>query len=38
MLHGDVRRAEYEGGRLEVLLPPGKTLIERIDALGRAAR
>lgn len=29
-------KATYEGGRLEVLLPPGKVLIERIDALGRA--
>jgi hypothetical protein len=29
-------KASYEGGRLEVLLPPGKSLIERIDALGRA--
>jgi hypothetical protein len=29
-------KASYEGGRLEVLLPGGKTLIERIDALGRA--
>jgi hypothetical protein len=28
--------ASYEGGRLEVLLSPGKTLIERIDALGRS--
>ncbi|MBK8251695.1 MAG: dynamin family protein [Polyangiaceae bacterium] len=26
----------YEGGRLEVLLAPGKTLVERIDALGRS--
>ena len=29
-------RASYEGGRLEVLLPPGSKLVERIDALGRA--
>lgn len=29
-------KASYEGGRLEVLLPPGKALIERIDALGRS--
>ena len=29
-------RAQYDGGRLEVLLGPGKMLIERIDALGRA--
>ena len=28
--------ASYEGGRLEVLLAPGKTLVERIDALGRS--
>jgi hypothetical protein len=28
--------AGYEGGRLEVLLAPGKSLIERIDALGRS--
>jgi hypothetical protein len=29
-------KATYEGGRLEVLLPAGKSLIERIDALGRS--
>ena len=29
-------KASYEGGRLEVLLPPGKALIERIDVLGRS--
>ena len=29
-------KATYDGGRLEVLLPPGKALVERIDALGRA--
>jgi hypothetical protein len=29
-------KASYEGGRLEVLLPPGKALIERIDQLGRS--
>jgi hypothetical protein len=29
-------RATYEGGRLEVLLPPGKSLVERIDVLGRS--
>ncbi|HLM73878.1 MAG TPA: hypothetical protein VK459_14330, partial [Polyangiaceae bacterium] len=29
-------KASYETGRLEVLLPPGKALIERIDALGRS--
>jgi hypothetical protein len=28
--------ATYETGRLEVLLPPGKGIVERIDALGRA--
>jgi hypothetical protein len=31
-------KSSYDGGRLEVLLPPGKSssLIDRIDALGRA--
>ncbi len=29
-------KASYDGGRLEVLLPAGKTLIDCIDALGRA--
>jgi hypothetical protein len=29
-------KASYEGGRLEVLLPPGKGLIDRIDVLGRS--
>jgi hypothetical protein len=29
-------KASYETGRLEVLLPPGKSLIERVDALGRS--
>jgi len=29
-------KAAYEGGRLEVLLPPGKALIDRIDAIGRS--
>jgi hypothetical protein len=29
-------KASYEGGRLEVLLAAGKSLIDRIDALGRA--
>jgi hypothetical protein len=29
-------KASYDGGRLEVLLPAGDTLIGRIDALGRA--
>ncbi|MFO0618195.1 MAG: dynamin family protein [Polyangiaceae bacterium] len=28
--------SSYDGGRLEMLLSPGKTLVERIDALGRA--
>ncbi|MEI7891656.1 MAG: dynamin family protein [Myxococcales bacterium] len=28
--------AGYEGGRLEVLLPTGATLVDRIDALGRS--
>ncbi|MDI3286292.1 dynamin family protein [Polyangium sp. 15x6] len=36
MLHEMFIEAGYEGGRLEVLLPAGKTLIERIDALGRS--
>ena len=30
--------ATFEGGRLEVLLPPGKSLIERVDALGRGGQ
>jgi len=38
MLHELFVRAEYAGGRLEVLLPPGKTLIERIDVLGRSGQ
>ena len=29
-------KSAFEGGRLEVLLPVGKSLIERIDALGRS--
>ncbi|MEZ4393019.1 MAG: dynamin family protein [Polyangiales bacterium] len=29
-------RAEHMNGRLEMLLPPGNTLLERIDALGRS--
>lgn len=29
-------KASYEGGKLEMLLPPGKTLVERIDGLGRS--
>ncbi|MBK6514061.1 MAG: dynamin family protein [Polyangiaceae bacterium] len=28
--------SSYDGGRLEMLLPGGKSLVERIDALGRA--
>ena len=41
MLHEMFVTAIYEGGRLEVLLPPGggqkgRSLIERIDAIGRA--
>ncbi len=38
MLHELFVRAEFAGGRLEVLLPPGKSLIERIDALGRSGQ
>jgi hypothetical protein len=30
--------ALYEGGRLEVLLPGGRSIVERIDALGRAGQ
>jgi tRNA U34 5-carboxymethylaminomethyl modifying GTPase MnmE/TrmE len=30
--------SSYDGGRLEMLLMPGKTLVERIDALGRAGQ
>lgn len=29
-------KASYDGGRLEILLPPGKGIIERIDQLGRS--
>ena len=36
MLQEMFAKASYEGGRLEVLLPPGKTLVERIDGLGRS--
>jgi hypothetical protein len=38
MLNEMFVKASYEGGRLEVLLPQGKSksLIDRIDALGRA--
>jgi hypothetical protein len=28
--------ATFDGGRLEMLLPPGKGLVERIDSLGRS--
>lgn len=31
-------RAEYQGGRLEMLLPPGQALLARIDAMGRAGQ
>lgn len=36
MLHEMFVEASFEGGRLDLLLPPGKSLIERIDALGRS--
>ncbi len=36
MLHEMFVEANFEGGRMEVLLPGGKGLIERIDALGRS--
>jgi dynamin family protein len=36
MLHEMFVEANYEGGRLEVLLPAGGGLVERIDALGRS--
>lgn len=36
MLHEMFIEATYDGGRLELLLAPGKALVERIDALGRA--
>ena len=29
-------KSTFEGGRLEVLLPAGKTLVDRIDGLGRS--
>ena len=29
-------KATFEGGRLEVLLAPGKTLVDRIDSIGRS--
>ncbi len=31
-------RAEYQSGRLEMLLPPGDHLLDRIDALGRSGQ
>lgn len=36
MLHEMFIESSYDGGRLEMLLPGGKGLVERIDALGRA--
>ncbi|MBK9265298.1 MAG: dynamin family protein [Polyangiaceae bacterium] len=36
MLHEMFVEANFEGGRLELLLPGGKGLIERIDSLGRS--
>jgi len=36
MLKEMFTQASFEGGRLEVLLPPGKSLVDRIDALGRS--
>ncbi|MCC6525710.1 MAG: dynamin family protein [Polyangiaceae bacterium] len=36
MLYEMFVESSYDGGRLEMLLPPGKSLVERIDALGRA--
>jgi hypothetical protein len=36
MLHEMFIESHYDGGRLEMLLPGGKGLVERIDALGRA--
>ncbi|MCL2823277.1 MAG: dynamin family protein [Polyangiaceae bacterium] len=36
MLNEMFIKASYEGGRLELLLPPGKSLIDRIDILGRS--
>lgn len=36
MLREMFTRAEYEGGRLELLLPGGKSLLERIEGLGRS--
>jgi len=36
MLHEMFIEANFEGGRLDFLLPGGKGLIERIDALGRS--
>jgi hypothetical protein len=31
-------RAEHQGGRLELLLPPGGALLDRIEALGRSGQ
>jgi hypothetical protein len=36
MLNEMFVKAGYEGGKLEILLPSGKLLIERIDGLGRS--
>ena len=36
MLHEMFVKATFAGGRLELLLPGGKGLIERIDSLGRS--
>ena len=36
MLHEMFVKAVYEAGRLEILLPAGKSLVERIDAQGRS--
>jgi hypothetical protein len=36
MLHEMFVESSYDGGRLEMLLPGGKTLVDRIDALGRS--
>lgn len=36
MLHEMFVEANFEGGKLDFLLPAGKGLIERIDALGRS--
>ncbi len=36
MLHEMFVQASFDGGRLEILLGPGKSLIDRIDTLGRS--